>query len=78
MELAKAIGTSRTPVREALQMLSIQGFVSMKPGVATTINDTDPSDITKLFPPLAALEGLAAEMAAPLLEAQDLAALRER
>ena len=75
-ELAKAIGVSRTPVREALQMLSLHGFVSMKPGVATTICDTEPGEITKLFPPLAALEGIAAELAAPVIQAEDLAALR--
>lgn len=76
MELAKAIGVSRTPVREALQMLSIQGFVAMKPGVATTISETDSNDISKLFPPLAALEGLAAELAAPIIEGETLAELR--
>lgn len=76
VELAKAIGISRTPVREALQLLGMQGFVSMKPGVATTVNESDPKDIDKLLPPLAALESLAAELAAPIIEPSDIAALR--
>ena len=78
IELANAIGVSRTPVREALQMLSYQGFVSMKPGVATTVRDTDPGDISKLFPPLAVLEGLVAELAAPVITGKEIASLRDR
>lgn len=74
-QLAQAIGVSRTPVREALQILSLQGFVSMKPGVATTIIDTDPGDIHKLLPPLAALEATAAELAAPIIDEAELKAL---
>ncbi len=31
-ELAKALGVSRTPVREALQVLEISGLVEMVPG----------------------------------------------
>lgn len=64
VDLAKAINISRTPVREALQMLSQQGFVSMKPGVATYVNESNPDDLNKLLPPLAALQALAAEIAA--------------
>lgn len=75
-ELAQAIGVSRTPVREALQILSINGFVTMKPGVSTTISDIDSSDITKLFPPLSMLEGLAAKLAAPIIDAKAIKRLR--
>ena len=32
-QLANALGISRTPVREALQLLALQGLVAMKPGV---------------------------------------------
>ncbi len=64
VDLAKAINISRTPVREALQMLSQQGFVSMKPGVATYVNESNPDDLKNLLPPLAVLQSLAAEIAA--------------
>lgn len=64
VDLAKAINISRTPVREALQMLSQQGFVSMKPGVATYVNESNPDDLENLLPPLAVLQSLAAEIAA--------------
>lgn len=64
VELASAINISRTPVREALQMLNQQGFISMKPGVATYVNESNPDELSKLLPPLAVLQSLAAEIAA--------------
>ncbi len=63
-DLANAINVSRTPVREALQILSQQGFVTMKPGSCTIVNESDPDDLCNLLPPLAALQALACEMAA--------------
>ena len=30
-ELAEALGVSRTPIRESLQLLEVQGFVKMYP-----------------------------------------------
>ncbi len=64
LDLAKAINISRTPVREALQMLSLQGFVSMRPGVATYVNESNPDDLCQLLPPLAVLQSLASQLAA--------------
>lgn len=63
-DLAAAIGVSRTPVREALQVLSQQGFVTMKPGSCTLVNESNPDDLCNLLPPLAALQALACETAA--------------
>lgn len=63
-DLAAAIHVSRTPVREALQILSQQGFVTMKPGSCTFVNESDPDDLCNLLPPLAALQALACETAA--------------
>lgn len=40
-ELAKALGISRTPVREALQLLAVQGFVEMSPGRETRISQIE-------------------------------------
>lgn len=62
-ELAKALGISRTPVRESLQLLEAQGFVKMFPGKATQVTEVDRSSIKELLPPLAALQSLAAELA---------------
>ncbi|HIX42125.1 GntR family transcriptional regulator [Kurthia sp. 3B1D] len=60
-ELATALGVSRTPVREALQLLNAQGFVEMHPGVATQVTAVNNADVEKILPVLAALQALAAE-----------------
>ena len=66
-ELAKALGVSRTPIRESLQLLEVQGFVKMYPGKATQVTDVEKESITDLLPPLASLQALAAELAIPHL-----------
>ena len=67
IELAKALGVSRTPIRESLQLLEVQGFVEMFPGKATQVTDVDKGSIIDLLPPLAALQALSAELAVPNL-----------
>ncbi|MBE1554332.1 GntR family transcriptional regulator [Sporosarcina limicola] len=66
-DLAEALGVSRTPVRESLQLLEVQGFVKMYPGKATQVTEVDKESITELLPPLAALQALSAELAIPHL-----------
>ncbi|KAB7706235.1 FCD domain-containing protein [Bacillus aerolatus] len=66
-ELAKALGVSRTPVRESLQLLEAQGFVKMYPGKATQVTEVEKESINDLLPPLAALQALSAELAIPYL-----------
>src|SRR4051794_24248136 len=67
IELAKALGVSRTPIRESLQLLEVQGFVKMFPGKATQVTEVEKESIKDLLPPLAALQALAAELAIPHL-----------
>lgn len=62
-ELAEALGVSRTPVRESLQLLEVQGFVKMFPGKATQVTEVEKESINDLLPPLAALQALSAELA---------------
>ena len=64
-ELAAALGVSRTPIRESLQLLEVQGFVKMFPGKATQVTEVRKESITELLPPLAALQALSAELAIP-------------
>lgn len=75
-DLAKALGVSRTPIREALQLLSVQGFVEMFPGVGTQVTTVNPEDINKILPPLGALQALAAELAAPYMDSSTIEKLR--
>ncbi len=75
-ELADALGVSRTPVREALQLLEVQGFVEMHRGRDTRVTAIDKSDILKLYPPLAALQSLACETVAPTIRIEQTDQLR--
>jgi DNA-binding GntR family transcriptional regulator len=76
-ELAQALGVSRTPVREALQLLNVQGFVEMQPGVATQVTTVNKDDISKILPPLAVLQALASELATPVINNQSIDSLRD-
>ncbi|MBA4494183.1 GntR family transcriptional regulator [Paenactinomyces guangxiensis] len=76
-ELAEALGMSRTPVREALQLLEMQGFVEMHRGRDTRVTTIEKEDILKVYPPLASLQALAAELAASKILPEQIERLRE-
>ncbi|MBS4210071.1 GntR family transcriptional regulator [Bacillus sp. FJAT-50079] len=76
-EIAAALGVSRTPVRESLQLLEVQGFVKMYPGKATQVTEVKKETIKDLLPPLAALQALSAELAIPHLTTEVISLLEE-
>ena len=76
-ELAEALGVSRTPIRESLQLLEVQGFVKMYPGKATQVTEVEKESINDLLPPLAALQALSAELAIPNLDETVITELEE-
>jgi len=55
-DLAKSLGISKTPVREALLDLSIKGFVTFLPRKGIKINILDKNDIEYLYEFRAAME----------------------
>lgn len=57
------MGVSRTPIRESLQLLEVQGFVKMYPGKATQVTEVKKESIKDLLPPLASLQALSTELA---------------
>ena len=75
-ELAKRFNVSRTPVREAIQILEGQKLVYVVPGRATVVADIDPADIEKCYRTLAELQALAAELACGSLTEQELEQLK--
>lgn len=62
--LAEEYGTSRTPVREALLVLASRGIVTIERNRGAQVNGLSARDIRELGAVRAALEGLAAELAA--------------
>lgn len=76
-KLASALHLSRTPIREALQLLELQGLVTMKPGVATYVTELDPKDIDKILLPLSVLQKAAAQTATLMCTENDLKVLKQ-
>jgi DNA-binding GntR family transcriptional regulator len=62
-EIARTLGVSRTPVREALIGLSHDSLVEMRPGRGTIIADIDPDEADDLFRTRVLIEAEVARLA---------------
>ena len=63
-DLAKRLGISRTPVREAIRQLEAEGLVVHVPRVGAAVRSLDPGEVTELYEMRGVLEGTAARLAA--------------
>jgi DNA-binding GntR family transcriptional regulator len=75
IELATALGVSRTPVREAINRLGKEGLVEIFPQRGAFVVQYSEKDIFELFLIRENLEGLAAYLAAERVTEKDLAKL---
>jgi DNA-binding GntR family transcriptional regulator len=75
-ELCSWLGLSRTPVRGALARLEEEGLVETAPQRFTRVTPLQQRDAHSLFPVLAALHALAAELAVPRLGPLEIQRLR--
>jgi DNA-binding GntR family transcriptional regulator len=73
--LAREMGTSRAPVREALAALEREGLVVKEPNRGARVVELTPETIREVASLRAALEGFAAALATDRLSATDLATL---
>jgi len=81
MKIAAELGTSRTPLREALKVLAVEGLVVMKPRRGAYVAETSRDDVAQVYHLLALLESDAAgEVARKASDAQlaELQALHDR
>ena len=74
--LAERLGTSRTPVREALRRLADEGLVEIAPQSATRVAPIDIERAAHAFPVVAALQALATRLGVPGLTREALEAMR--
>ncbi|MEL6206207.1 MAG: GntR family transcriptional regulator [Pseudomonadota bacterium] len=72
-ELTERFGVSRTPLREAMKMLSSEGLIELIPNRGAVISQSSTEDLMDAFPVLAALEGLAGAQAAERATDEELA-----
>jgi DNA-binding GntR family transcriptional regulator len=75
IQLAEELGVSRTPVREAIRKLELEGFVVMIPRKGAYVAGVSYKDVKDVFEIRAALEGLAAGLAAEKVTDQELEGL---
>jgi len=72
IQLAEQLGVSRTPVREAIRKLELEGFVVMIPRKGAYVAGISLKDIADIFEVRAAMEALAAGLAAERITAEEL------
>ncbi len=76
-DLAEQIGISKTPVRQALARLELEGLVVRIPYKATYVAELDPADAADILELRSVLEGLAARSAAITVDDATLGAAEE-
>jgi DNA-binding GntR family transcriptional regulator len=81
VHLCEAWSISRTPLREALKVLSAEGLVRHEPRRGCFVNEVTEQDLDDIFPVIAMLEGRCAHEAASRAsdsEIQSMAALHDQ
>ncbi|MDZ3952629.1 GntR family transcriptional regulator [Bacillus thuringiensis] len=76
-ELAEALGVSRTPVREALQILELSGLVEMVPGQKTKIAPIKLDDVFIIYETMAGLHSIIGKQALQNITNADIQLLSE-
>lgn len=75
--VAQRLGLGRTPIREAIQRLSWEGLLTVRPRLGVMVADMNPSDFMKVIEARHALERLVAGSAARLASQVERSELEE-
>jgi DNA-binding GntR family transcriptional regulator len=76
-ELAREFGLSRTPVRDALSRLNVEGLLEFRPNLGATVSVWSEAQIEQMLKIRALLEPFATEIAAALISEAQLAELQD-
>lgn len=77
IQIAKELGVSRTPVREALRKLELEGFVIMMPRRGTYVANLSIRDVNEVFEIRTTLDALASGLAAERITQEELQRLKD-
>lgn len=75
--LGEKLGVSRTPVREALRQLELEGLVSIKPNKGAYVTAITRSDVEDIYKVRSLLEGLCARWATRYITEEQIEELEE-
>jgi DNA-binding GntR family transcriptional regulator len=76
-KLAKEMGVSRTPIREAIIQLELEGLVQSMPNRGVVVRGVSAQDIEDIYTIRMLIEGLAARWAAEKITDEELEELKE-
>jgi len=77
VQLAEKMGVSRTPVREAIRKLELEGLVTMVPRKGAHVASLSPKDIVDVLEVRGALDGLAASLSSLKMKEEQIKELRQ-
>lgn len=76
IQLAEELGVSRTPVREAIRKLELEGYVIMMPRRGTYVASLSIRDVNEVFEIRTSLDSLASGLAAERITEEELERLK--
>ncbi|MDO9555910.1 MAG: GntR family transcriptional regulator [Atribacterota bacterium] len=77
VKIAKQMGVSRTPVREAIRELAAEGFVKMIPNQGVIVSIASIEDTQEVLQIRSVLEGLAARLATKVINGEEIKELEK-
>lgn len=77
LQLAEEMGVSRTPVREAIRKMELEGLVVMIPRRGAYVADISIKDINEVYEDRTALDVLSAGLAAERIDKSEIQEMRE-
>ena len=77
VKLGKMLGTSRTPIREAIRMLELEGLVTIVPGSGAKVAGMTLEDLQEVMEIRSALEQLSASLASERITEAEKGQLRD-
>ena len=75
--ISNELGVSRTPVREAIRQLELEGLVSIIPNKGAVVNGINSKDIRDIYAIRSLLEGLCAKWAVENIQQKQIEELEE-